>query len=222
MEKFSRGWKICQPDSEMAFNIEKLVKFCIAEIEEFAEDHQNETFYGFVIDADMLCLNSVEEAEKTLTEYQDRNDRLMRRLEKWEDITEEDFNWDKSYDFEIDDFELFINADQKIKDEFLSEANDDRERRRQKGNPYRQDAEIKDLRENTGDWAYQGFADMTSKHGFDNKAYDRHYGMSDERQKTSAYGKAMDEVLKRLKDSNVFKCLKTTDDFYIIRVEHDY
>lgn len=206
----------------MVFNIDKLTRFCIEEIEKFAAEHADETFYGFAIDSDLLCLNSVEEAEKTLTEYRDKNDRLMRHLERWEDITAEDFYWDRNYDFEPRDFEAFQGSSLEKKEEFLSEANRNREWRRDRGNPYHNEPKIRKLRENTGDWAYQDFARMTGKHGFDKEAYDRHYGMSDERQKTSAYGKAMDEVLKRLKDSDAFDRLKKTDDFYIIRVEHNY
>lgn len=206
----------------MAFNIDKLTNFCIEEIEKFIAEHRDETFYGFAIDAGGLCLNSVEEAAKTLKRYRDKEDRLMRHIEKWEDITKEDFYRDASYDYKVRDFEIFRGLNQKDKEEFLAEANSDRERHRSRGNYYHDESKVKKLRENTGDWAYQGFAEMTQKHGFDREAYERHYGMSDERQKTSAYGKAMDELLQRLKESDVFKDLKKTDDFYIIRVEHNY
>jgi hypothetical protein len=100
--------------------------------------------------------------------------------------------------------------------------NHDREQKRLKGNPYKKADEITSLCENQGDWAYQGFAKMTKLVGFDQKAYNSHYGMSDERQKTSAYGIAMNEIIFKPKESNVFKCLKTTEDFYVIRVEHNY
>jgi hypothetical protein len=152
------------------FNIEKLTEFAIAEIEKFAAAHQDETFYGFAIDADLLCLNSVEHFERSLSEYRT--------------------NWDYR----------------------------NRKTRGQHENPYFDPTEIEELRQNTGDWEYQGFAQMRDKDGF----YDRHYGMSDARQKTSAYGKAMDQLLERIAESGVLEKLKRTEDFQIRRVEHTY
>lgn len=207
----------------MAFNVDKLFKFCFEEIKLLAKAHQDETFYGFAIDASLLCLNSVEEFEKNLKKYQKREARLMRYIEKWSDITQEDLIWNGGY-FQLGakNLEEFRNLDEKIKEDYLLDINVKNKRRKEKGNYYQIESNILDLRENTGDWAYQGFAEMTGKHGFDKEAYNRHYGMSDERQKTSAYGKAMDELLQKLKESNLFKDLKKTDDFYTIRVEHNY
>jgi hypothetical protein len=203
----------------MAFNVDKLVNFCIEEIEKFAKNHQSETFYGFAIDENLLCLNSEEQNKKTLEKYQNKWERLLRHVEKWEDLTEEDLF---AAEFLLELEAEYENLNLEDKEACLSVINKDRERERVKGNPYKNSEKIKELMANTGDWAYQGFAVMTNTQGFDEKAYDRHYGMSDERQKTSAYGKTMDELLSKLKESNVFKCLKTADDFYIIRVEHNY
>ena len=206
----------------MAFNIEKLVRFCIEEIEKFSVNHQTETFYGFAIDASLLCLNSVEGTDRTLKEYQDRETRLMQQIKDWKDVTEEVLLWDGGYRFGVRKLEDFRNLEPEKRQEFLLNANSNREIRKEKGNSYHNEINIKHLRENTGDWKYMGFAEMTAKQGFDSKAYYRHYDMSDKRQLNSAYGKAMDEILIRIKESNGFKCLKTTNDFYVIRVEHNY
>ena len=56
-------------ESKSKFDTEKLTEFAINKITEFAKEHPNETFYGFSIDASLLCLNSEEEFEKTLKYY---------------------------------------------------------------------------------------------------------------------------------------------------------
>jgi hypothetical protein len=104
----------------------------------------------------------------------------------------------------------------------LSVINTDRSEDRAEGNPYYRNDKIYSLRSNTGDWNYQGFVETTKSVGFDKDAYDLHYNLSGRDQKTSDYGKAMDELLVRLIDANIFTCLKCLPDFYAIRVEHNY
>lgn len=87
---------------------------------------------------------------------------------------------------------------------------------------YREEENILDLKLNTGDWNYQGFAEFQKENGFDFKAYDEHYYANDEEQKHSDYAKAMDQILENLKKSDAFETLKKTDDFFITRVEHEY
>ncbi|MFO0966234.1 MAG: hypothetical protein U0793_11710 [Gemmataceae bacterium] len=58
--------------------------------------------------------------------------------------------------------------------------------------------------------------------GFDREAYAEHYGMSDEEQKTSAYGLAMDALVERLQQFGAFAPLRQSRAFYATRVEHDY
>ena len=53
------------------FDIEKMFIASKKAIENFAKKHSEETFYGFSIDASMLCLNSEEEFQKTLKHYQE-------------------------------------------------------------------------------------------------------------------------------------------------------
>ena len=78
------------------------------------------------------------------------------------------------------------------------------------------------MRRETGDWAYQGFAEMRDEDGFDRAAYRAHYDLDDAAQKTSAYGLAMDALLARLVARDAFASLRRTDDFLVIRVEHGY
>jgi hypothetical protein len=51
------------------FNITKMLNFASVAISEFAVAHQHETFYAFAIDSNMLCLNSIEQFQKTLAKY---------------------------------------------------------------------------------------------------------------------------------------------------------
>ena len=144
------------------FDTVKLTKYIEQEILTFAKDHQNETFYGFAIDANLLCLNSIEKFEETLRKYQ----------EKWGGYTTSD--------------------------------------------------EIQDLKNNTGDWTYQGFAELSDSEGFDKQSYLDHYHMDDEDQTSSDYAIAMNTIIKNLKQSDIFSSLSITADFYICRVEHNY
>ncbi len=149
--------------SSNKFDYDKMLQFSIAAIQEFASDHQDEVFYGFSIDASMLCLNSEKKFSESLADYQSEN------LEG-----------------------------------------------------YSKEEEIQDLRINTGDWEYQGFVDIRDSGGFDDKAYDEHYVASDEEQKLTPYGLAMDRLVNDLIAEDAFSCLTKAADFYANRVEHSY
>lgn len=144
------------------FDIDKLTKFAITVIQEFADNHPNENFYGFAIDANLLCFNSEERFKTTLQNYRER----------WGGYTDGE--------------------------------------------------QIKGLKHNTGDWHYQGFAEFSDETGFDMDAYLEHYHADDEYQGTSDYTKAMNRVITMLKKSSAFDTLNKTDDFFIMKIEHDY
>ena len=203
----------------MSFDLEKLLTFCLNEIQVFSEKHKNETFYGFAIDASLLCLNSIEEFDKTLQKYQTNWEKKARNIVTWEELTEKDLA-DAEYLLGLE--ERYNNLNRDDKNACLAVINEERRSYREKGNPYKKKEEIMELKENTGDWCYQGFADMSSEVGFDETAYSAHYDMSDEEQLNSEYCLAMDELIEKLNASNIFDCLKQTDDFYVIRVEHNY
>lgn len=74
----------------MSFDIERLVEFCIMEISKFAEHHKDENFYGFSIDANLLCLNSEEAAAATLNEYINNWETRHRTFNDWQELTEQD------------------------------------------------------------------------------------------------------------------------------------
>lgn len=140
-----------------------MLQFSIAAIQEFAANHQEEVFYGFSVDASLLCLNSEQRFAKSLARYQSEDP------------------------------------------EYYSDVK-----------------EIQDLRINTGDWAYQGFVDLRHSGGFDDKAYDEHYNSSDEEQKSTPYGLAMDRLISDLIQRDAFSCLTKMPNFFANRVEHGY
>ena len=189
----------------MAFDIDKLTGYSVERIKVFAQHHPDETFYAFAIDAKMLCLNSVEKADETLREYQERWDRQNREIQSVEELTPDDL---ASEDFLLGLHEGTQGLDRTDLDACRQVINEDRERRRAEGCEYRTPEGIEELRRNTGDWAYQGFADLTD--GFDEDAYSQHYHLPAWRQKFSAYARAMNRLLKRIQKSGVLDHLRTT------------
>ncbi len=203
----------------MAFDVEKLFEFSVKAIHDFSLSHKDEMFYAFAIDASLLCLNSEECIKKYLEEYQQGWERKSRPIPNWEDLTEIDL---ADVDYLLDLKERHSNLDRNDKVACLRVINEKRADIREKGNPYNCKEEMLELRENTGDWQYQGFAEIDESVGFDSNAYNVHYDLADEEQLHSEYGIAMDKLVEMLKDSDAFQCLNTTDDFYITRVEHNY
>jgi hypothetical protein len=149
-------------NSSSKFNTEKLTKYASEEIIKFSTEHQNETFYGFSIDASLLCFNSEEQFQKTLKNYQ----------EKW--------------------------------------------------GGYDTSKKISDLKQNTGNWEYQGFAEFKDENGFNYDEYLEHYHEDDYDQMNTDYTNSMNTVLNNLKKSNAFDTLKKTTDFRINLAGHNY
>lgn len=207
----------------MSFDVDKLFDFCRMSIARFAREHSSETFYAFAIDADMLCLNSVEQFAETLHEYQASWDRQTRNIDRLSDMTHEDMNDEK---LSLDMAVKFNGLDRSDEQAVLRVINENRARRRERGCTYRTDEGIRDLRNNTGDWAYQGFAEMHERHGFDSELYSDHYDEAGEsedgRSPDSEYATAMSELIERLQRSDVFDPLNRSDDFTVSWVDHDY
>ena len=86
--------------------------------------------------------------------------------------------------------------------------------------------EVEDLKYNTGDWLYQGFYDLNDADGFDRSAYNEHYAEAGSSEDGTAphthYAKAMDELIVRLTNSDVFAALNRTADFRVDWVDHTY
>jgi hypothetical protein len=51
------------------FDIDRLTRFAFKSIIDFSQKHLDEVFYGFAIDANLLCLNSEEQFVSTLEKY---------------------------------------------------------------------------------------------------------------------------------------------------------
>ena len=89
----------------MDFEIETLVDYARDAIESFAAEHPDETFYAFAIDADMLCLNSVEQFEKTLKVYQAKYPKQYHTQKDIEEL------WWNTGDWEYQGFADFGNCE---------------------------------------------------------------------------------------------------------------
>lgn len=203
----------------MSFDLEKMASVCRREIEKFSRDHQDETFYAFAIDANMLCMNSVEAFEATLGRYRSDWAGRSRTFETWEDLSQRDLDISEHL---LGLHEKYSGLDRSNKLACLNVINESRLELAGKGNPYLDEETVRDLRGNTGDWAYQGFWTLSDEQGFNFDAYQLHYDLGADEQASSVYAAAMEALLETLRDSGVFRAFKKTDDFSIHRVEHDY
>jgi hypothetical protein len=203
----------------MPFDLEKLASFCIDRIREFASRHSDEIFYAFAIDANLLCMNSEEMAEIILAKYRKDWEHIHRQIRNLSELTDLDWLGTETL---LEVSAEFNDLDTSDEDACVELINRTREESRKNGNPYLLPDNIKSLRENTGDWEYQGFAVMTDEVGFDRQAYQEHYDMCDEEQPCSDYAIAMDELLKCLKEMGAFDSLNKTAEFIATRVEHNY
>lgn len=205
------------------FDVEKLTAFAVAEITKFAAEHRAETFYGFAIDASLLCLNSVERFEESLAWHRARWEASNKPLDATALPEKELLRLQERLAENIEDAALDgpYGAPLTLED-LIREENEIRSADRKRGNPYLSKRGIEELRDNTGNWRYQGFVQMEAQHGFDDKAYGKHCEVSGLKQKFSTYGIAMDALLKGIKQSDVLLQLRRTKDFRICRVEHNY
>ncbi|TGK24224.1 DUF4303 domain-containing protein [Leptospira yasudae] len=85
---------------------------------------------------------------------------------------------------------------------------------------------IRTLRNDPNGWAYHGFACFRALNRgfeapFDETLYNEHAKLESQDQEKSQYRLAMNEVLRILKERNVFDSLPTTKDFKIEKSEFD-
>lgn len=114
------------------------------------------------------------------------------------------------YAFSIDAHLLCLNSTESFADtlDYYQDKYED----------YRAPEEINRLKYHSGDWAYQGFARLSTESGFDFNAYLAYLYREDEHGER-AYPGAMEQLLARLKQRNAFALLKLTDDFTAFWVE---
>lgn len=119
---------------------------------------------------------------------------------------------EKFYAFAIDADMLCLNSEEKFAETLLGYQ------KNWPGKYFSADA-VADLKQNTGDWIYQGFCQIKESNGFDFSLYQKHY---EEPSPGSEYGKAMSELLNAISADGVLSNLNRTDDFYITWVDHNY
>ncbi len=85
------------------FDLPKMTHAAAAAIAEFAKAHPDEHFYGFAIDANMLCLNSEEAFSQCLAEYQQRCPDLYADAESMQELKANTGDWEYQGFFELDE-----------------------------------------------------------------------------------------------------------------------
>ena len=86
-------------------------------------------------------------------------------------------------------------------------------------------ADVQRLRDNTGDWSYQGFFRLRPEHGFDNDLYDDYYNQYEsgiEPTTDNDYALAMARLIENLQAYGAFATLRRTEDFVATLVGHEY
>jgi len=86
-------------------------------------------------------------------------------------------------------------------------------------------ADVQRLKDNTGDWSYQGFFRLDSEHGFDNDLYDDYYNQYEsgiEPTTENDYALAMTRLLENLQACGAFATLRRTEDFVATLAGHEY
>jgi hypothetical protein len=205
----------------MPFDLSRLVTHSVIAIRAFAKMHAAEHFYAFAIDANLLCLNSIERFEETLKRYQNREDRGRQPLSHWSEITSDDL---KEFSYDLKRGKVDVANIEACKQFAFDLHQKQYAWKSKRSSEYRTPEVVAALRSNTGDWAYQGFAELPESQGFDARAYDEHYYLDSDpdAQKCSEYAVAMDQLIELLKSSAAFDCLTLSEDFYATRVEHNY
>lgn len=182
-------------------DIKQKYEKCVNFIQEFILLHQKETFYAFAIDAGLLCMNSEEGAQKVLNQY----------IENWEKNSGTLLTFDSINSLEVESARFQYNSlvkhgrtkiqsfDQYLEN-YISAYNESIEMNIKNGNPYKTEKKRQSIRFQTGDWAYQGFNQMS---------------LSLDESK---------EIVKLLNENKnvVFAKFKLTSDFKIFLAGHIY
>jgi hypothetical protein len=85
---------------------------------------------------------------------------------------------------------------------------------------YKDPNNLRHLKFNTQNWAYNDFYTLTDEDGFDRASFEKHCTMSMSDQLTSDYMNAMKKVLEILNNASAFDCLDKTSDFISNITEH--
>ncbi len=204
----------------MSFNLDSLLQKSVESIREFSSQHEDETFYAFAIDENLLCLNSVEEFQKTLYRYREKDQHDRRALKSWVEVDERDI---KRFDYMFNrNPTLDQNNPDEVKKFVFEQHNILRELRKDNPPSHQSPGHIALLRASTGDWSYQGFARFSEEDGFDFKAYYKFDDLNGDTkaQASSKYGVAMKTLIRMIEETGILGLLKRTPNFYATVVSH--
>ncbi len=208
------------------YNITKIIADIEEKVRIFAQDHSDETFYAFALDAGMLCLSSEEgfttHIQKCIDRWYESHSQMMTRADLEERMIEH-----LKQQFEKTPKEMLkyhgnaSTADEYI-DHYVEEINEDSRDSLEDGCLYEDKEKVTSLRYSTGDWPYQGFADLKTRDL--EISNETHYNLNDEEQNCTEYSELIIHILsviERNKES-VFASLKRSDDFQVLQAKHDY
>jgi hypothetical protein len=204
----------------MPFKMNSLFQKSVESIRDFSSQHANETFYAFAIDENLLCLNSVEEFEKTLCRYREKDQHDRRALKSWVEVDERDI---KRFDYKFNgNHTLDRNNLDEVKKFVFEQHNILRELRKDDPPSHQSPGHIALLRASTGDWCYQGFASFSEADGFDFNAYYKFNDLDGDKkaQARSEYGVAMKSLIQMIEESGILGLLNRTPNFYSTVVSH--
>jgi hypothetical protein len=214
------------------YRLNELLSRVHARVREFAREHADETFYAFAIDAGMLCLNSEERFQETLESLKKNIGETRPTDLKPDDLTGEQHKTaerlitEGRFTYYVDTEDDYLEKKLETKEDFCEYLNQDNEKHNSKIERrlerYQDPDKLKELKRNTGDWAYQGFAELSAE--LSDAHDDPHYDLGDVEQETSDYAVAVKSLIGLLRrhQDQVFCDLKRTSDFELFAAGHEY
>jgi len=207
------------------YQIKTVLANTVNQINDFAKHHQDEDFYAFSIDDGMLCLSSEQGFNKVIEKYSNDWIESHEKIKTKEDLEDYELEFMKELyegmpkdmleDMDISCLDDYIDSELEMENEINQDA-------LKEGNPYKKQDEINTLRNNTGDWPYQGFEDLN----FDDSPVTlaEEYIITEQELQNSDYAQTIKNlltILERNKDK-AFASLKCTKDFEIFKAKHQY
>ncbi|EJL6392480.1 MULTISPECIES: hypothetical protein [Vibrio] len=194
------------------------------------DNYESESIYALVISEGVVYIHTEAGFNKTLNEYIEWWDQANKPLDSWEEL--EEYEEDKLDTWSDLDGIIDTQIQEKVKAneseltdthkvELLRLINAERERNRLE-DTYRSEETRERVRKNIGDWGNRYAIALYGMPGYDEAAYDEHYELSDDDQKLSEYGVAMQTLLELIMSSNLFKRVNLSSDFYHCTQEHNY
>lgn len=211
-------------------NPERIFQDLEPKLKALVDKYKNETIYALVISEGVVYIHTEVGLNTTLNEYIEWWDEENKPLSSWQELEEIEGGTLESWS-DLDGV-IGWRTKKKVgagagelsevhKAELLKLLNAERHQIRLE-DTYRSEETREQVRKNIGDWSTQYAIALYGMSGYDEAAYCLHYELGDEEQKVSEYGVAMQELLKIIMSSDLFKLVTLSPDFYSCTQEHSY